>query len=150
MKLLVPFVFWCAAGLYLVGAYPLSPPGAVPGLSANRLANGLYLFATLVLVVRAFMLGKSRKGSTLKVRLIRRATYSWMCCIILVMFLGTNHLVRMNTIYERTSFFVSYLTLLGVMAGILCIIAFYKRRAELDAGYGGAKDKPQTHEQDNT
>ncbi|MDL2290813.1 hypothetical protein LJC09_01740 [Desulfovibrio sp. OttesenSCG-928-F20] len=150
MKLLVPFVLWCAAGLYLIGAYPLSPPGAVPGLSANRLANGLYGLTTLVLIVRAFMLGRSRKGCPLKVRVLRRVTYTWMCCIILCMFLGLNHLVRMNTFYERTSFFVSYLTLLGIMAGILCIIAFYKRRADENARNCGAKDRPPMHETSNT
>lgn len=107
MKLLVPLVFWCAAGLYLIGAYPLSPPGAVPGLSANRLANGLYVLTTVVLLVRTYMFGASHKTVAFKVRLLRRATYVWMCCIIVLAFLGLNHLVRMNTMYERTSFFVS-------------------------------------------
>lgn len=146
MKLLVPFVFWCAAGLFLIGAYPLSPPGEVPGLSANRLANVLYLFTTVVLVIRAFMLGASPKGCPLKVRFFRRATYCWMCLIIVFMFLGLNHLVRINTMYERTSFFVSYLTLLGILVSLLAIIAYYKRKADLDAKQGTIKDTPRLHE----
>jgi hypothetical protein len=49
------------------------------------------------------------------------------------MFLGLNHLVRVEDFRERTPFFVGYLTVLGFMVGIFCILGFSKRRADMQA-----------------
>lgn len=130
MKILVPFVLWCAAGFFLIGAYRLSPPGYVPGLSANRLANAFFLITTIWLVVRAFFLGKARRRASRKENLFRRLAYIWLCLVVVYMYLALSHIVRTADIYKGTPFFVFYLSVLFVLAAVFGLLSYYKGKAK--------------------
>ncbi|MDL2316721.1 hypothetical protein LJC59_06535 [Desulfovibrio sp. OttesenSCG-928-A18] len=130
MSTLVPFVFWCATAIFLICAYPISPPGSVAGLSSTSLANGLFLVSTCCLVIGTYVKGGSRRGTPRKMRFQRRVAYIWLCVVILAACAALNDLVRRGTI--NMPLFVLYAVILVVMLGVFFILRYWKWNSDKD------------------
>lgn len=126
MSGLVPIVFWCATALFLVCAYPISPPGTVKGLSSTMMANALFLIATCCLVINTFSHGKSCRGCGKKERLLKRAAYTWLCGIILFLFAAINDLVRRGGEYITMSLLVVYGVILLLLTAVFFILRYWQ------------------------
>jgi len=129
---MVPLVFWCATAFFLICAYPMSPPGEVPGLSANLIANVLFLISTCCLIIYVFSKGKSCRGCARKERIYKRAAYTWLCVIILCIFLAVNDLVRRGPSYISPFLIVVYGVILLVLMGVFFMLRYWKERAGKD------------------
>lgn len=126
---LVPLVFWCATGFYLVCAYPMSPPGEVPGFSANLLANVLFLISTCCLVVYVLSQGRSCRGCGKQERRYKWAAHIWLCVVILFIFFAVNDLVRRGASYISPLLLVGYGVVVLVLTGVYFMLRYWKERA---------------------
>ena len=126
---LVPFVFWCASAFFLICAYPMSPPGEVTGLSANLLANALFLIATCCLIISVFSMGRSCRGCEKKERILKRAAYTWLCLIVLFLFIAINDLVRRGSVYITMPLLTTYGVALAILTGVFFILRYWKERS---------------------
>lgn len=129
MSGLVPFVFWCATALFLICAYPISPPGTVKGLSSTMMANGLFLIATCCLVVYTFSQGKSCRRCGKKERAIKRFAYTWLCGIILLLYAAINDLVRRGGEYITLSLLVLYGVILLLLSAVFFVLKYWQSNA---------------------
>lgn len=127
---MVPFVFWCAAALYLICSYPMSPPGEVPGISSFMVANGLFLIATCCLVVYTFSRGRSCRGCGKKERRIKRLAYTWLCLIVLFGFVAINDIVRRGSEYMNLLILVGYGVVLVILMGIFFTLKYWQGSAK--------------------
>lgn len=129
MSGLVPLVFWCATALFLICAYPISPPGTVKGLSSTVMANGLFLIATCCLVIHTFSMGKSCRGCAKRERTLKRAAYIWLCGIILFLYAAINDLVRRGGEYITMSLLVIYGVILLLLSAVFFILKYWQGSA---------------------
>lgn len=123
-----PLVLWCAAGIYFVCSYPMSPPGTVPGLSSYKFALGLFVATTILLMLSVFKLGEACLACGRREGAIKRLAYAWLSLTVLAVSLGVYDLVSRGAASINLPLMVLYGLGGFFMVGFFFVLRYWKER----------------------
>lgn len=128
-RLLGAFVLWCAAGIYFVCAYPMSPPGVVPGLSSYKFSLALFALTSVVLIWRVFCVGAFCPSCSKREGTAKRLAYIWLSFVVLCASFGVYDLVSRGAASLTLPLLVIYGLGGFVMISIFFILRYWKGKA---------------------